>query len=103
MKRIIDIPFGHPRNVSAIFADARFAKLRNTVWNELRDEASADAAIRDVVTLRISAADHLAAADTAARPSGSENELRPVYCVSPDNRLPVPALSFNLTVRLAAS
>ena len=42
VKRIIDIPFGHPRNVSEIFADARFTKLRNTVWTELRDEASAE-------------------------------------------------------------
>ena len=42
VKRIIDIPFGHPRNVSEIFADTRFGKLRNTVWEELRDEASAE-------------------------------------------------------------
>jgi NitT/TauT family transport system ATP-binding protein len=42
VKRIIDIPFGHPRNVSEIFADTRFGKLRNTVWKELRDEASAE-------------------------------------------------------------
>jgi NitT/TauT family transport system ATP-binding protein len=42
VKRIIDIPFGHPRSISEIFADPRFAKLRNTVWNELRDEASAE-------------------------------------------------------------
>jgi NitT/TauT family transport system ATP-binding protein len=42
VKRIIDIPFGHPRNVSEIFADPRFGKLRNTVWTELRAEASAE-------------------------------------------------------------
>jgi NitT/TauT family transport system ATP-binding protein len=42
VKRIIDIPFGHPRNVSEIFADPRFGKLRNAVWKELRAEASAE-------------------------------------------------------------
>jgi NitT/TauT family transport system ATP-binding protein len=42
VKRIIDIPFGHPRNVSETFADVRFGKLRNTVWQELRAEASAE-------------------------------------------------------------
>jgi len=42
VKRIIDIPFGHPRNVSEIFADPRFGKLRNAVWEELRAEASAE-------------------------------------------------------------
>jgi NitT/TauT family transport system ATP-binding protein len=42
VKRIIDIPFGHPRNISEIFADPRFGQLRNTVWNQLRDEASAE-------------------------------------------------------------
>jgi NitT/TauT family transport system ATP-binding protein len=47
VKRIIDIPFGHPRNISEIFADERFGRLRNTVWTELRDEASAE--LRHVV------------------------------------------------------
>jgi NitT/TauT family transport system ATP-binding protein len=42
VKRIIDIPFGHPRNVSDVFADSRFAALRNTVWQQLRAEASAE-------------------------------------------------------------
>lgn len=42
VKRIIDIPFGHPRNIGEIFGDARFAQLRNTIWTELREEASAE-------------------------------------------------------------
>jgi NitT/TauT family transport system ATP-binding protein len=42
VKRIIEIPFGHPRNVSEVFADTRFGKLRNAVWQELRAEASAE-------------------------------------------------------------
>ena len=42
VKRIIDIPFEHPRNISEIFADKRFGALRNTVWTELRAEASAE-------------------------------------------------------------
>jgi NitT/TauT family transport system ATP-binding protein len=42
VKEIIDIPFGHPRNINEIFLDERFAELRNQVWNQLRDEASAE-------------------------------------------------------------
>jgi NitT/TauT family transport system ATP-binding protein len=42
VKEIIDIPFGHPRNINEIFLDERFAELRNEVWNQLRDEASAE-------------------------------------------------------------
>jgi NitT/TauT family transport system ATP-binding protein len=42
VKEIIDIPFGHPRNIAEIFIDERFAELRNQVWNQLRDEASAE-------------------------------------------------------------
>ena len=42
VKEIIDIPFGHPRNIGEIFSDDRFAELRNRVWNKLRDEASAE-------------------------------------------------------------
>ena len=42
VKEIIDIPFSHPRNISEIFGDERFAELRNRVWNKLRDEATAE-------------------------------------------------------------
>ena len=42
VKEIIDIPFAHPRVISEIFADERFAELRNRVWNKLRDEATAE-------------------------------------------------------------
>jgi hypothetical protein len=37
------------------------------------------------------------------RSSGSENELRPVYCVSPDNRLPVPAIAIGVPVQQAGT
>ena len=42
VKEIIDIPFSHPRDISQIFGDDRFAELRNRVWNKLRDEATAE-------------------------------------------------------------
>jgi NitT/TauT family transport system ATP-binding protein len=42
VKEIIEIPFSHPRDISEIFGDERFAELRNRVWNKLRDEATAE-------------------------------------------------------------
>jgi len=42
VKEIIDVPFEHPRSISAIFEDERFGGLRNQVWTKLRDEAKAE-------------------------------------------------------------
>jgi NitT/TauT family transport system ATP-binding protein len=42
VKEIIDVPFEHPRSISAIFQDERFGELRNEVWTKLRDEAKAE-------------------------------------------------------------
>ncbi len=41
VKETIDLPFGWPREVSAIRADRRFVELREHIWGELRPEATA--------------------------------------------------------------
>jgi len=44
VKEIIEIPFGRPRKISAVFQDPRFGSLRNHVWQTLRAYASAELA-----------------------------------------------------------
>jgi NitT/TauT family transport system ATP-binding protein len=41
IRQVIDLPFGRPRDVSALRADPRFAELRAHIWNELRVQAEA--------------------------------------------------------------
>jgi NitT/TauT family transport system ATP-binding protein len=36
IKEIIDMPFGHPRDVEAVRADPRFAELRAHIWRQLQ-------------------------------------------------------------------
>jgi NitT/TauT family transport system ATP-binding protein len=42
VKEIIEIPFGHPRDMGTMRADPRFGELRNLVWEKLRADASAE-------------------------------------------------------------
>ncbi len=42
VKEIVDVPFGHPRDFGALFEDPRFGELRNRVWSNLRQEATAE-------------------------------------------------------------
>jgi len=41
LKELIDVPFGRPREMSAVRADPHFAELREHIWSELRTEAAA--------------------------------------------------------------
>jgi NitT/TauT family transport system ATP-binding protein len=38
VRELIDVPFGRPREPAAIRSDARYAELREHIWNELRPE-----------------------------------------------------------------
>ena len=42
VKEIIDIPFGHPRNMADVLADPRFSQLRNRIWAKLKADATAE-------------------------------------------------------------
>jgi NitT/TauT family transport system ATP-binding protein len=42
VKEILDMPFGWPRDSTAVRADRRFAELRAHLWNELRQAQKAD-------------------------------------------------------------
>lgn len=42
VKDIIDVPFGEGRDIARMFEDPRFPELRNTVWRQLRDDATAE-------------------------------------------------------------
>jgi NitT/TauT family transport system ATP-binding protein len=42
VKEIIDIPFGHPRDMRTMRADPRFGELRNQVWEKLKADATAE-------------------------------------------------------------
>src|SRR5215471_11556986 len=40
IKKIIDIPFGHPRNLITLAADAGFGKLKLDIWRVLEEEVT---------------------------------------------------------------
>ena len=40
VREVLDLPFGWPRDTSAIRADRRFAELREHIWSQLRSEAA---------------------------------------------------------------
>ena len=42
VKNIIDVPFENPRDITKMFEDPRFPELRNAVWRQLRDDATAE-------------------------------------------------------------
>ena len=41
IKEVIEVPFARPREMSDVRVDARFAELREHIWDELRMEATA--------------------------------------------------------------
>ncbi len=41
VKEILEVPYGWPREASAIRADPRFADMREHIWGQLRSEAAA--------------------------------------------------------------
>ena len=40
IKQIIDVPFGHPRNLITLAADAGFGKLKLDIWRVLEEEVT---------------------------------------------------------------
>ena len=40
IKQIIDVPFGHPRNLITLAADAAFGKLKLDIWRVLEEEVT---------------------------------------------------------------
>ena len=40
IKKIIDVPFAHPRNLMALSASAEFGRLKLDIWRLLEDEVN---------------------------------------------------------------
>jgi len=48
IKEMIDMPFGHPRDVDAMRADPRFAELRSHIWHQLHSAQARRVKVKEV-------------------------------------------------------
>jgi NitT/TauT family transport system ATP-binding protein len=48
IKEMIDMPFGHPRDVEAMRADPRFAELRAHIWHQLHSAQARRVKVKEV-------------------------------------------------------